>query len=146
MIVSIGRTDISNRRNRHYLASAAPGHPYRWLGAAIWMTLVSYIDYLGQPIREEHSPSFFTCQLLPLIIINHPPPRNNHFLYSLFSFHPQTTTSQWVNMGVKAKNIKRLFFKKDIRPLLAFFYYKNLVIRKKTRIFAAYILILIDMV
>ena len=87
------------------------------------MTLVSYIDYLNQPIRKEYSPSFFTCQLLPLIIINHPPPRNNHFLYSLFSFHPQTTMSQRVNMGVKAKNIKRLFFKKDIIPLLAFFYY-----------------------
>jgi hypothetical protein len=53
---------------------------------------------------------------------------------------------QSVNMGVKAKNIKRLFFKKDIRPLLAFFYYKNLVIRKKTRIFAAHILRLINMV
>ena len=87
------------------------------------MTLVSYIDYLNQPIRKEYSPSFFTCQLLPLIIIYHPPPRNNHFLYSLFSFHPQTTMSQRVNMGVKAKNIKRLFFKKDIIPLLAFFYY-----------------------
>ena len=110
------------------------------------MTLVSYIDYQSQPIREEYSLYFFTWQLLPLIIINHPPPRNNHFLYSLFSFHPQATMPQRVNMGVKAKNIKRLFFKKDIRPLLAFFYYKNLVIRKKTRIFAAYILILIDMV
>ena len=146
MIVLIGEADISNRSKRHYLASADSGHPYRWLWSAIWMTLVSYIDCLSQPIREEYSPSFFTCQLLPLIIINHPSPRNNHFLYSLFSFHPQATMPQRVNMGVKAKNIKRLFFKKDIRPLLAFFYYKHLVIRKKTRIFAAYILILIDMV
>ena len=87
------------------------------------MTLVSYIDCLNQPIRKEYSPSFFTCQLLPLIIINHPPPRNNHFLSSLFSFHPQTTMPQQVNMCVKEKIIKRLFFKKDIRPLLAFFYY-----------------------
>ena len=102
MTVLIGEADISYRRNRHYLASADPGHPYRWLGSAIWMTLVSCIDYLGQPIREEHSPSFFTCQLLPLIIINHPPAPNNHFFSPLFSFHTQATMTQRVNMNVKA--------------------------------------------
>ena len=102
MTVLIGEADISYRRNRHYLASADPGHPYRWLGSAIWMTLVSCIDYLGQPIREEYSPSFVTSQLLPLIIIIHPPPPNNNFLSSLFSFHLQTTMTQRVNMSVKA--------------------------------------------
>lgn len=66
------------------------------------MTLVSYIDYLSQPIREEYSLYFFTWQLLPLIIINHPPLRNNHFLSSSFSFHPQTSMKQRVNMSVKA--------------------------------------------
>ena len=52
---------------------------------------------------------------------------------------------QRVNMIVKAKKSSNAYFLKDIRPLLAFFYYKNLVIRKKTRIFATHILILIDM-
>lgn len=60
------------------------------------MTLVNYIDYWYQPIREEYSPSFFTCQLLPLIIIFHPPSPINHILSSLFSFHPQTAMIQRV--------------------------------------------------
>ena len=90
------------RRNRYYLASADPGHPYRWLGSTIWTTLVSYIDYWYQSIREEYSPSFFTCQLLPLIIIFHPPSPINHILSSLFSFHPQASMKQRVNMSVKA--------------------------------------------
>ena len=69
--------------NRYYLTSADPGHPYRWPESAIWTTLVSYIDYLCQPMWEEYSLSFFTCQLLPLIIIFHPPSPINNIL-----FHP----------------------------------------------------------
>ena len=109
-----GSIDIPIRRNRYYLASADPGHPYRWHESAIWMTLVSYIDYLCQPIREEHFPSFFTCQLLPLIIINHPPAPNNHFFSPLFSFHTQATMTQRVNMNVKA------FWNRETKCLPAF--------------------------
>lgn len=78
------------------------------------MTLVSYIDCLSQPIREEYSPSFVTSQRLPLIIIIHPPPPNNNFLSSLFSFHPQATIKQRVSMNVKA------FYNRETKCLPAF--------------------------
>ena len=117
---------------RYYLASADPGHPCRWLGSAIWMTLVSYIDCLSQPIREEYSPSFFTCQLLPLIIIFHPPSTINHFPSSLFSFHPQTAMIQRVNMSVKAFWNRKKNEQQDINGLIDVFFVK--IIRKSIRI------------
>ena len=104
--------DSTHRRSWYFQQEQKILSSIGWLGSSIWMTLVSYIDCLSQPIREEYSPSFFTCQLLPLIIINHPLPRNNYFLSSSFSFHPQTTMPQRVNMCVKAKNHQTLIFKK----------------------------------
>ena len=60
--------------NRHYLASADPGHPYRWLGSAIWMTLVSCIDYLGQQyeksILRPSLPASYSHSSLSIILLH----------------------------------------------------------------------------
>lgn len=105
-IFPTGEADTIYESNSYYQLLADPGHPYRWPGSAIWMTLVSYKNYSNQSIKDSIFPPFSTYHLSSLLITVIPASHITHILSSQFSFHTQTTKKQIVNMKCESISMK----------------------------------------
>ena len=123
-IVPTGEADTIYESNWYYQPLADPGHPYRWPGSAIWMTLVSYKNYSNQSIKYSIFPPISTYHLSSLLITVIPSSRITHIPPSQFSFHTQLTMIQIVNM--KCESIFKQKIKKYYRIQIAYQMYSLL--------------------
>lgn len=123
-IFPTGEADTIYESNSCYQLLADPGHPYRWPGSAIWMTLVSYKNYSNQSIKDSIFPPFSTYHLSSLLITVIPSSHITHILPSQFSFHTQTSMKQIVNM--KRESIFKQKSKKYNRVQIAYQMYSLL--------------------